>query len=84
MGSGFHCLRSFSFSFLLLEEFVRAHLLLANISDTWTYQVLLALQYFPASQHCLDAIRSRESIILKQFELNLRKHMIGAGESLTI
>jgi len=56
---------------------VRAHLLLANKSDTWTYQVLHGLQDFPASQQILNAIRSCESIHLKQFEHTLREHIIG-------
>ena len=60
-----------------LSSYCAAELLLANRSDTWTYQVLHALQYFPVSQHSLDAIRSRESINLKQFELTQRKHIIG-------
>ena len=47
-----------------------ADLLLAHISDTWIYQVLYVLQYFPASRQLLDAIRSREAINL-QFELTL-------------
>ena len=55
---------------------MRADLLLANRSDTWTYQVLHALQDFPASQQFLDAIQSRESINLKKFDLTLRKHII--------
>jgi len=37
----------------LLEKVVRADLLIANRSDTWTYQVLHALQDFPASQQFL-------------------------------
>jgi hypothetical protein len=45
---------------------VRADLLLANRSDTWTYQVLHALQDFLAPQQYLDAIWFRESINLKQ------------------
>ena len=65
----------------LLEKVVRAVLLIANKSDTWTYQVLHALQDFPASQQFLNAIRSCESIHLKQFELTLRKRII---KSLTI
>jgi hypothetical protein len=56
---------------------VWANLLLANRSDPWTYQVLHTLQDFPASQHFLDAIRSRKSINLKQCELTLRRHIIG-------
>ena len=42
------------------------------------YQVLHALQDFPASQQFLNAIRSRESIHLKQFELTLRERIIGS------
>ena len=60
----------------LLEQVVRADLLLANRSDTWTYQVLDALQDIPASQGLLDAIRSRQPINMKQFELALREHII--------
>ena len=41
----------------LLEKVVRADLI-ANRSDTWTYQVLHALQDFPTSQQFLNAIRS--------------------------
>jgi len=62
--------------FTLLEKIVRADLLLANRIDTWTYQILHALQDFPACQQFLDAIRSRESIDLNQIELTLRKHII--------
>jgi hypothetical protein len=52
------------------------------VADTWSYQVLHALQYFPASQQPLNAIRSRESINLKQFELTLREHIIGSWREL--
>ena len=62
----------------LLEKVVQADLLIANRSDTWTYQVLHALQDFPASQQFLNAIRSRETIHLKQFELTLRERIIGS------
>jgi len=55
----------------LLEKIVRADLLLANRNDTWTYQVLHALQDLPTSQQLLDAIRSRQTINLGQFELTL-------------
>jgi hypothetical protein len=37
----------------LLEKIVRADLFLANRSDTWTYQVLHALQDLPTSQQFL-------------------------------
>ena len=57
----------------LLEKVVQADLLIANRSDTWTYQVLHAIYGFPTSQQFLNAIRSRESINLKQFE-----HIIGS------
>jgi len=50
----------------LLKKVVRADPLIANRSDTWTYQVLHALQDFPTSQQFLNAIRSHESINLKQ------------------
>ena len=66
----------------LLEEIVRADLLLANRSDTWTYQVLHALQDLPTSQQLLDAIRSRESIHLKQYELTLHERIIGSWREL--
>jgi hypothetical protein len=66
----------------LLEKVVRADPLIANRSDTWTYQVLHALQDFPASQQFLNAIRSRKSITLKQFELPLRGHIIGSRREL--
>jgi len=46
----------------LLEKVVQTDLLIANRSDTWTYQVLHALQDFPTSQQFLNAIRSREAI----------------------
>ena len=49
----------------LLEKVVRADLLIANRSDTWTYQVLHTLQDFPTSRLFLNAIRSRKSINLK-------------------
>jgi len=62
--------------FTLLEKIVRADLLLANRIDTWTYQILHALQDFPASQQFLYAIRFRESINLKHSELILREHII--------
>ena len=62
---------------------MQADLLIANRSDdTWTYQVLHALQDFPASQQFLNAIRSRESINLKQFELPLRERIIGSWREL--
>jgi len=67
----------------LLEKIVWADLLFANKSDTWTYQVLHALQDLPTSQQLLDAIRSRQTINLGQFELTLREQIIGAGEILT-
>ena len=60
----------------LLEKVVRADLLLANRSDTWAYQVLNALGDVPDSQHLLDAVRSRQPINVKQFELTLREHII--------
>ena len=59
----------------LLEKVVRVDLI-ANRSDTWTYQVLHALHDFPTSQQFLNAIRSRESINLKQFELTLCEQII--------
>jgi len=59
-----------------------ADLLIANRSDTWTYQDLHALQDFPTSQQFLNAIRSRESINLKQFELTLRERIIGSWREL--
>ena len=67
----------------LLEKVVRADLLIANRSDTCTNQVLHALPGFPASPQFLNAIRSLESIHLKQFELTSSMSS-GAGESLTI
>jgi len=60
-----------------LEKVVRADLLVANRSDTWTYQVLHASR-LPASQQFLNAIRSREAINIKQFELTLRERIIGS------
>jgi hypothetical protein len=66
----------------LLEKVVRTDLLIANRSDTWTNQVLHALQDFPASQQFLNAIRSRESIHLKQFELTLHERIIGSWKEL--
>ena len=68
----------------LLEEIVWADLLLANRSDTWTYQVLHALQDLLTSQQFLDAIRSRQTINLGQFELTLREHIIGGWRDLDI
>ena len=68
----------------LLEKIVRADLLLANRSDTWTYQVLHALQDLPTSQQFLDAIRSRQTINQRQFELTLREHIIGGWKDLDI
>jgi len=61
---------------------VRADLLIANRSDTWTYQVLHALQDLPASQQFLNAIRSHESSHLKQSKLTLREHIIGRWREL--
>ena len=63
---------------------MRADFLIANKSDTWTYQVLHALQDFPASQQFLNAIRSHESIhLIKQFEeLTLREHIFGSWREL--
>ena len=55
---------------------MRADLLLANRSDTRTYQVLHALQDLPTPQQFLDAIRSRQTINQRQFELTLREHII--------
>ena len=63
---------------------MRADLLLANRSDTWTYQVLHALQGLPTSQQLLDAIRSRQTISLGQFELTLPEHIIGGWRDLDI
>ena len=68
----------------LLEKIVRAGLLLANRSDTWTYQVLHALQDLPTSRQLLDAIRSRQTINLGQFELTLRERIIGGWRDLDI
>jgi hypothetical protein len=68
----------------LLKKIVRADLLLANRSDTWTYQVLHALQDLPTSQQFLDAIRSRQTINQRQFELTLREHIIGGWRDLDI
>ena len=62
---------------------MRADLLLANRRDTWTYQVLHALQDLPTSQQFLDAIRSRQTINLGQFELiPLCEHIIGGWRDL--
>jgi len=66
----------------LLKKIVQADLLLANRSDTWTYQVLHALQDLPTSQQLLDAIRSRQTINLGQFELTLREYIIGGWRDL--
>ena len=67
----------------LLEKVARADLLLANRSDTWTYQVLLALEDFPATQQLLDAaIRSCEFTSLKQFEPTPHKRIIGGWRKL--
>ena len=65
----------------LLDKVVQADLLIANRSDTWTYQVLHALQNFPTPQQFLNAIRSREAINLKQFELTC-EHIIGSWREL--
>ena len=61
---------------------MQADLLIANRSDTWTYQVLHALQDFPTSQQFLNAIRSREAINIKQFELTLRERIIRSWREL--
>ena len=61
---------------------MRADLLLANGSDKWTYQALHALQDLPTSQQFLDAIRSRQTINQRQFELTLREHIIGGWRDL--
>ena len=54
-----------------------------KIRVIWTYQVLHALQDFPAAQRFLDAIRSRKSIInLKRFELILHEHITGGWREL--
>jgi hypothetical protein len=50
----------------------------------WTYQVLHALQDLPTSHQFLDAIRSRQTINLGQFELTLREHIIGGWRDLDI
>ena len=68
----------------LHEKIVRADLLFANRSDTWTYQVLYALQDLPTFQQLLDAIRSRQTINLEQFKLTLREHIIGGWRDLDI
>ena len=60
----------------LLEKVVQADLVLANISNTWTYQVLDALRDVPDPQHLLDAVHSRQPINVKQFKLTLREHII--------
>jgi len=70
-----------------LEKVVQADLLLIckQSRNTWTYQVLCALQDFPASQpQFLDATRSRESINLKQFELPLHERIIGSWREPTV
>jgi len=66
----------------LLLKIVQADLSLANRSDTWTYQVLHALQDLPAPQQLIDTIRSRGTFNLKQFELILREHIIGGWRQL--
>jgi len=43
-----------------------------------------ALQDLPTSQQFLDAIRSRQTINQRQFELTLRKHIIGGWRDLDI
>jgi len=63
---------------------VRADLLLANRRDTWTYQVLHALQDLSTSQQFLDAIRSCQTINQRQFELTLCEHIIGGWRDLDI
>jgi len=55
-----------------------------NRIDTWTYQVLHALQDLPTSQQLLDAIRFRQTINLGQFELILCEHIIGGWRDLDI
>jgi len=45
----------------LRAKVVRADLLITNRSDKWTYQVLHALQDFPASQQFLNSICPRVS-----------------------
>ena len=69
----------------LLEKIVRADLLLANRSGTWTHQVLHALQDLPTSQQFLDAIRSRLSDYQSNDSLNSLyvNISLGAGEILT-
>ena len=44
----------------LPEKVVRADLIIAKRSDTWTYQVLPALQDFPASQQFVNATLMHE------------------------
>ena len=41
-----------------------------------------ALQDFPTSQQCLNAIRSREAINIRQFELTLHERIIGSWREL--
>jgi hypothetical protein len=65
----------------LLEKVVQADLLIANRSDTWTYQVLHALQ-ISLHPSIFNAIRSREAINIKQFELTLRERIIGSWREL--
>jgi len=71
-----------SSNYPLHEKFVQANLLVANRSDTWTYQVLHAHQHFPASQLFLNAIPFCESIHLKEFELPLRERIIRSWKEL--
>ena len=67
----------------LLEKIVLADLLLANRSDTWTYQVLHALQDLPTSKSFwmpYDLVRLSIKDSLNSLFVNIS---LGAGEILT-
>jgi hypothetical protein len=68
---------------LFFEKVVQADLLIANRSDTWTYQVLHALQDLPTSQQFwmqYDLVRLSINDSLNSLFVNIS---LGAGKILT-
>ena len=64
----------------LLEKVVQADLLIANRSDTGL--IRFCTHSTSTSQQFLNAIRSREAVNIKQFELTLRERIIGSWREL--
>ena len=64
----------------LLEKVLQADLLIANRSDTGL--IRFCTHSTSTSQQFLNAIRSREAVNIKQFELTLRERIIGSWREL--